>query len=378
MLVSDGRSLEEVAAVRQEAAALIVAASTDAVVGKTLDGRITSWSLAAAALYGYSEAEALGQGIGMLVPDSERGDIDAILARVAEGETVVRARASRLRSDGEELDVALVVSPLHGPRGEVIGALEMAQDNTAAYRLEAQVRGLEKMEAVGQLTTGLAHDLNNLLTAIRGFGAMAQTSEDPDRRTALLASALAACDTATRLVRQVMMFVRQEDVTPRSLDLNAEIVSNVVLLRQLVQANVGIDLALGPGLPRATLDPSHVEQMLLNLAANARDAMPGGGTLTIGTRAADGALGPGKTAVEITVADTGSGMDAATRAHLFEPFYTSKPRGRGTGIGLATVARIVEFYAGRIDVESAVGRGTTFRIVLPCDGPALPEQAAAS
>ena len=249
------------------------------------------------------------------------------------------------------------------------------RDRQAHDALELQLRQAQKMEIVGHLAGGIAHDFNNVLAAIRGYGELLRADFPADGQgRGDLDEMLAAASRAELLVRQLLAFARRQVVAPTVLR-PADIASRFApMLRRVLGEHVELVLALPLGSGDALIDPAQLEQVILNLAVNARDAMPDGGRLEIGV--ADVDLGPTVAAgapsgaapgphVAITVSDTGSGMSDATKAHLFEPFFTTKSEGRGTGLGLATVAGIVHGSGGHITVDSELGRGTTFRVLLP-------------
>jgi CheY-like chemotaxis protein len=230
------------------------------------------------------------------------------------------------------------------------------------------------MESIGNLAGGIAHDFNNLLTVIAGCCdlAAARVSSDPDVAESLEGIRSAAVS-ASALTRQLLTFSRRQIVRPRLLVLNETVNGFAKVLRRLVEESVHIEYRFAPRLPLVRVDSGQVEQVLLNLVANARDAMPGGGTVIIETgnivvqpeqRPPETGLPPGAYVV-LSVTDTGSGMSPEVRAHLFEPFFTTKPRGRGTGLGLATVYGIVKQSGGHIFVSSAPGKGTAFTVYLP-------------
>jgi two-component system, cell cycle sensor histidine kinase and response regulator CckA len=230
-------------------------------------------------------------------------------------------------------------------------------------RLEEQLRLSQKLEAVGRLAGGVAHDFNNALTAILGSTELMilDTPAGGAKRDELEIIQEAATH-AQDLVRQLLAFSSRQLLKPVVLDLNSLVRNVGKMLRRLIGENIKLDTALALDLGTVCADPGQLEQVLVNLAVNARDAMPNGGRLTIETRNAEL---DGVRHIALIVSDTGSGMDAATLAHAFEPFFTTKPRGKGTGLGLATVYGIVRQSAGRIDVESTPGAGATFRILLP-------------
>jgi len=245
-------------------------------------------------------------------------------------------------------------------------------------RLEEQLRQSQKMEAVGRLAGGIAHDFNNLLLVIMGHGELLRRGLDPDdARLRKVQHVMGAAERAARLVRQLLAFSRKQVLEPQVVDLNALVSDTARMLRPLLGEDVRIATRLAPALGRVRVDPAQIDQVLMNLAVNARDAMPRGGTLSLET--SNVGDGPG-CHVALVVRDTGLGMDEATRAHLFEPFFTTKSGSGGTGLGLSMVYGIVRQSGGQITVESEAGIGTSFRIVLPrADGPgAAPEVIAPS
>jgi signal transduction histidine kinase/ActR/RegA family two-component response regulator len=273
-------------------------------------------------------------------------------------------------------DVGTVAGILLASLGAAFGLWRHRQ---AAYmrerlELEEQLRQSQKMEAIGRLAGGVAHDFNNLLTVISGYAEMARRTGDAKRRDQELDGILQAAERAARLTRQLLAFGRKQVLQPRQIDLN-EIVRDIEkLLRRLIGEDVTLVVRLAPGPVRTHADRGQVEQMLVNLALNARDAMPEGGTLEIATAVADlgrsrgelppEGLQPGRY-VRLTVRDSGVGMTPDVQAHVFEPFFTTKPSGQGTGLGLSTVYGIVKQSGGSIGVESQPGAGTCFRVYLP-------------
>ncbi|MDB5308239.1 MAG: Blue-light-activated protein [Gemmataceae bacterium] len=289
------------------------------------------------------------------------------------GEPVLNLEEPGTRPGGRSVILTSKV-PLRDPAGVVVGVLGMYQDITDRKRLEDQLRQTQKMEAVGQLAGGIAHDFNNLLTAINGFAELLledQLLTDSAREFAadIRTAGLRAAD----LTRQLLAFSRRQVLEPRVLDLNAAVAETTHLLRRLIGEDVILTTAPAPDLCRVKVDPVQLQQLLINLAVNARDAMPAGGRLAIETRtvsltaedvldapdAAPGVFG------ELVVSDTGRGMTAEVRDRIFEPFFTTKEVGKGTGLGLATVYGIVTAHGGHIRVESEPGAGTTFRVYLP-------------
>jgi hypothetical protein len=250
----------------------------------------------------------------------------------------------------------------------------LATDLTEKVKLEDQLRQAQKMEAVGRLAGGIAHDFNNLLTAISGNAQLLRSELEPgDARVEEVDEILLAGERATTLTRQLLAFSRRQVLQPRALNLNESIDELRSLLGRLIGEDVLLRTVLDPDLGLVRADPGQLTQVLVNLAVNARDAMPKGGTVTIETRnvtldqtfaAAHEGVQPGPH-VMLSVSDMGAGMDAETQAHLFEPFFTTKEVGKGTGLGLATVYGIVRQSEGSIDIRSEPGKGSTFEICLP-------------
>jgi PAS domain S-box-containing protein len=279
-----------------------------------------------------------------------------------------------LHPDGRERVLHLRRRALRTVAGRVTRIIGTIQDVTELKQLEEQFLQAQKMEAIGRLAGGVAHDFNNLLTVINGLSELAchrMCPDDPNHN--LIAQVLAAGERAAALTRQLLAYSRKQVLQPQVLDVNAQIGELSKMLLRLLGENVGLRLEADAALGLAKVDPGQFEQAVVNLAVNARDAMPGGGQLTIETRNADldeAYVGqhpdakPGRY-VLVGVSDTGHGMDAATRTRIFEPFFTTKGPGRGTGLGLAMVYGFVKQSGGHIEVESTEGHGTTFKVYLP-------------
>ena len=326
---------------------------------------------AATQSYGYSRDEFLGMTIKDIRPPEELPRLAASLASGGDPGTA-RSTWRHLTRDGSHLDVEVVGSPLmfRDRPAELI----LAHDVTARKRLEEQFRHAQKMEAVGRLAGGVAHDFNNLLTAILGHSELLLGDMSPaDPRRDDLTEIVQAAERAAALTRQLLAFSRQQVLEPQLLDLNAIVTQLSKMLHRLLGEDIDLSLALTPDLGRIKADPGQIEQVLVNLAVNSRDAMPDGGKLTIETweqevdqdqAHADQPIPPGRY-VMIGISDNGAGMDEGTRRRLFEPFFTTKEPGKGTGLGLSTVYGIVTQSSGYIWVYSEPGRGTTFKIYLP-------------
>ena len=272
--------------------------------------------------------------------------------------------------------------------GAITHFVAIKKDITERLQLEAQYRQAQKMESVGQLASGIAHDFNNLLTVINGMSdlVLAQVSQDDPVR-ADVQEIHDAGERAAVLTRQLLAFSRQQILAPRVLNVNTVVTGIEDLLRRLLGENIDLVVVLTPDARSVKADPGQIEQVVTNLAVNARDAMPQGGHLTIETQNVtidataahdlSEAVPPGSY-VRLTVSDSGVGMDDATRARIFEPFFTTKGPGKGTGLGLATVYGIVKQSLGFIHVYTEVGQGTSFTIYLPqVNEAAVTDQAAA-
>jgi signal transduction histidine kinase len=270
---------------------------------------------------------------------------------------------------------ALTPTPPAELLGRVEGLIRLHRAEGERRRLEEPFLQAQKLEAVGRLAGGIAHDFNNLLTVINGYAAMLLEDLGAETDSAAHARAiLTAGERAAVLTQQLLAFGRKQIVAPRLLDLSAVVAGAADGLRRLLGADVLLDLDLRPGLGRVRADAAQLQQVLLNLALNAREAMPRGGRLSLATREAAGEGGADGPRVLLTVADTGHGMSDEVRRHLFEPFFTTKDPGQGPGLGLACVYGIIRQAGGHIEVETAPGVGTTFRISLP--RAADPEPAA--
>jgi PAS domain S-box-containing protein len=298
-----------------------------------------------------------------------------------------RGAQTRCDAQGRERHLELRSYPVTDATGAVASAIETIIDVTERRRLEDQLHQAQKMEAIGTLAGGVAHDFNNLLTGIIGYGGMMQLELGADHpQQASLTEILAAADRAAQLTHGLLAFSRKQVINPKPLDLK-DIVRNVEkLLRRVIGEDVDLTTTLSGGALVVMADEGQIEQVLMNLATNGRDAMPKGGRLSITARpcnlAADrpGAYGDVKRGryAQLVVADSGTGMDESAREKAFEPFFTTKEVGRGTGLGLAIVFGIIKQHGGDIGLESEPGRGTTVTILLPLLEPSVEEPQAVS
>ncbi len=365
----------------------------DGVIATDARGAVTRMNPVAEGLTGWPFREASGRALDdvfVIASESTKELVDSPVARVLrEGVVVGLANHTVLKArDGRERPIADSGAPIRDPTGRIRGVVLVFRDvsdersaervrqqaEAQLLRTEEQLRQAQKMEAVGRLAGGVAHDFNNLLTVILSYADMVLKDVEPTARTRSGVEEIQRAATrAADLTRQLLLFSRQKALAPTVLDLSELVTRMEGMLRRLLGED--IDLALGcPGtLAKVRADPGSIEQVVVNLAVNARDAMPGGGKLTIetgnvvlGDAYAKQHLGvkPGPHVV-LAVSDTGTGMDRATQSRIFEPFFTTKGPGKGTGLGLSTVFGIVQQSEGSIWVYSEPGLGTTFKIYFP-------------
>ncbi|HKQ20100.1 MAG TPA: PAS domain S-box protein [Candidatus Eisenbacteria bacterium] len=342
-------------------------------------GRVSFVNPASERLLGWSREELLLRDLHQMThyrkPDgTPLPRTDCALIEAMESGTTVRREDSFIRKDGSVLPAFAISSPLTSASGEIVGAVIVFHDVTERRALEEQLLHSQKMEAVGRLAGGIAHDFNNILSVVSGYGEMVLNDlAEGDERRARVVEILRAADRATALTRQLLAFGRRQVIEPRHLDLNAVVVDVERMLHRLIGEDIQVTTKLGGDLGAITADPGQVEQILINLAVNARDAMPNGGKLILETRnvtldedlvrgTLDVSAGP---YVMLSVSDTGVGMDREIKEHVFEPFFTTKESGLGTGLGLATVYGIVKQSGGHVWVYSEPGWGTTFKLYFP-------------
>ena len=342
--------------------------ANDMVFTLDLEGNFTGINRAGERITGYGRRELLGRNFAQLVLSDEGSGYQL----ASDGEAKV-FECSLVASDGRQVPIE-VASRLIQEHGKPVAVQGIARDVSERRELEEKLRQAQKLEAIGLLAGGVAHDFNNMLTAIGGYSDFALGALDSGRgvRRADIEEIAKASERAGALTSQLLAFSRKQILRLEVVDLNDVVGEMDKLLRRLIGEHIDVVTAFGAGLGRVKADRSQLEQVIVNLAVNARDAMANGGRLVIETANADPEdvaahapeLGAGQH-VLLTVADTGCGMDAATQARIFEPFFTTKGRGQGTGLGLATVYGVVKQSGGHISVESAPGAGTTYRIYLP-------------
>jgi PAS domain S-box-containing protein len=354
--------------------ASIIDSSEDAILSKDLSGAITSWNKGAERIYGYAPEEVIGKHISLLTPGDHPDEIPEILRKVAQGERIEHHESVRVTKNGRRLDVSLSISPLCDAVGEIVGASVIARDITTQKRTEGQLRQSQKMEAIGRLAGGVAHDFNNILGIINACAEFLRDRIDPSAEPSIYVENIKkAIERGRSLTKQMLAFSRTSAVQPRILDLNERLREISKLLRPLLGDDIEILIVPRSASAIVEVDPGQLDQIVVNLAVNARDAMPRGGKLILETGAVkfdetfaeqESAIAPGQY-VMLAVSDTGSGMNEATVSRIFEPFFTTKEVGKGTGLGLATVYGIVKQSAGHILVYSEPGHGTTFKIYFP-------------
>jgi PAS domain S-box-containing protein len=408
------RKEAEVAKVRLAA---IVESSDDAIISKDLNGVITSWNHGAEQLFGYRDSEIIGKPITLLIPPDRHDEEAVILPRIRRGERIEHYETVRRRKDGSLLDISLSVSPIKDAEGRIIGASKIARDITRRKQIEAalheakealaksheelekrvkertvelelanmalrqeteehkklekQLWQAQKMESVGTLAGGVAHDFNNILNIIKGYAGLIRQNPSVDEKISESLNIIEeTVERGAYGVRQLLTLARKTEARLALTNPNDLLSELSKLLKQTFPKTIDVVLELDAKLPSISVDPNQINQALLNLCVNARDAMSGGGKLTLKSLWLEGSKIQDRAAtaeryVGIEVKDTGTGMDAAVRNRIFEPFFTTKRVGEGTGLGLAMVYGIVKSHNAFIDVESERAHGTTFRLFFP-------------
>jgi PAS domain S-box-containing protein len=339
-------------------------------------GRIVLVNHRAEEMFGYTREELVGAEMELLIPESKRGkhiqDRADYFAHPRSRPMGIGMDLSGRRKDGREFPVEVSLSTIETPEGKF--AIAFISDISQRKLLEEQLIHSQKMEAIGRLAGGVAHDFNNMLTVISGYDRMILDDlppQDPLRANA--EEILRAAERAASLTSQLLAFSRRQIMRPTVLNVNSVVGNTEKMLHRLIGEDIHLELKTSAEVGNIRADPVHIEQAIINLAVNARDAMPRGGRLTLETanvnldeNYARSHLGvqPGEF-VMIAVTDTGHGMDANTKSHIFEPFFTTKEMGKGTGLGLATVYGMVKQSGGDIWVYSEIGQGTTFKLYFP-------------
>lgn len=338
-----------------------------------LNGCIKSWNRAAHHAFGWAEWELLDKPLPQFLADPDE-TLRMRREQAERGESDIGLETRCRRKDGSLLDVTIWSAMLRDGAGALKGIVDVVADVTERKRLEEQLHHSQKLEAIGRLAGGVAHDFNNLLMVISGYSQMLLEALPSDERARTdLEQVIKAGERASDLTAQLLAFSRRQPVSPKILDLNSLVNDMQRMLHRVIGEDVRLTTSLDQNLKRIHADPGQIEQVVLNLALNARDAMPKGGTLTIRTANVhlDEAYtkkhlspAPGDYAT-LAISDTGAGMDHEVQSHLFEPFFTTKEKGKGTGLGLSTSYGIIKQSGGEITFTSEVGAGTTFQIYLP-------------
>ncbi len=323
---------------------------------------------------GYSPEEVIGRKPSILKSDETPAETHEELWRTITSGGEWLGEFKNLKKDGDPFWVIASISPIRDHLGNITNYLGVQEDTTALREAQARLVQAQRLEGVGRLVSGVAHDFNNLLTSVLGFAELA-LSKVPVESSVYgdIQEIRKAGESATALTQQLLAFSRKQMSRPQVLDLNHQLSEMEALLRRTISAEIEFSTVFGSDLGRIRADPAQLQQILMNLAVNASDAMPQGGRLVIETANAELGRRYGKTEVAIrpgpyvklTVSDTGRGMDEPTRRHIFEPFFTTKKQGLGTGLGLATVYGIVKQNRGYVWAESEVGSGSIFTVFLP-------------
>ncbi len=323
---------------------------------------------------GYKREEVIGKNPRFLKSEQHGAEFYRAMWNTLTRGDAWSGRFVNRRKDGKLFEEEATIAPIHDESGQLVNYVAVKRDMTRERQLEQQLRESQKMEAVGQLAGGIAHDFNNLLTVIAGYSQMVLDGLEPTHPLRGNIEEIAkAGERATSLTRQLLAFSRRQVLVPQILDLNTVVGNMSKMLRRLIGENIELIVHAGENLGRIKADPGQIEQVIMNLAVNARDAMPAGGELTIETSNVElddtyarlhATVTPGSY-VMVAISDSGMGMDAETQAHAFEPFFTTKQKGKGTGLGLATVYGIVKQSDGYIWLYSEQGRGTTLKIYFP-------------
>jgi len=344
--------------------------TSESIVMTDTEGAIVYVNPAFESVSGWTREEALGQNPRILKSGRQDDAFYRTLWETLARGAVWTGRLVNRRKDGTLYEESATISPVRDAAGQIINYVAVKRDVTAESALQERLHQAQKMESVGRLAAGVAHDFNNLLGVILGYGELVRDglpADDPLRED--VAHVLGAAERAAASTRQLLALGRKQPRRVRSLDLNAVVSESAKILSRLAGETIELEIRLQPALGSVRADVGQIEQVLLNLVLNARDALPEGGRITIETRneelAADRGQIPPGSYVLLTVTDTGPGMDAATRAQIFEPFFTTKETGKGTGLGLAVVHGIVQQSGGEIEVDSEVGVGTAFKVYLP-------------
>jgi PAS domain S-box-containing protein len=336
------------------------------------DGHVTNWNTGAQAIKGYDESDIVGQHFSRFYTEADRARGEphrALQEALRTGKYEIEAQ--RVRKDGSLFWAHVVIDPIYDENGDHVGFAKITRDITDRKTSEAQLAEAQaallqsqKLQAIGELTGGIAHDFNNLMTVISGSVELLQRRPDvsEEKRQQYLRQVADTADRATKLVGQLLAFGRRQALQPEVLDLNVRLDAFGEMMSRTLGSLYTVKLALAPSLGRIEADPVGLETALMNAVLNARDAMAHGGSITITT---ESRTERGGEYVSVSVSDNGDGMSKDVLERVFEPFFTTKPAGKGTGLGLAQIYGFAEQSGGRVEIDTAVGKGTTVRLILP-------------
>jgi PAS domain S-box-containing protein len=351
--------------------AAIVESTDDAVILERPDGTVIHWNTAAERIYGYSREEMIGKSVTILGPPDLSDKMPVMIEAMINGERISNFETVRQRKDGSLIEVSVTISPVKDEHGNVTAIAAIVRDITELKQTREQLQQAQKMEAMGQLTGGVAHDFNNLLAVIMGNAEVLAARLGDDNRPAQ--AVIRAASRGAELIGRLLAFSRTQPLRPQSINIDAVITEMSYMLHRTLGETVEIEIRIAPDLWPALADPSQLQSAILNLAINARDAMPNGGKLII--ESANAPLDESYTAshsevrpgdyVMLAVSDTGTGMSPAVLEHAFEPFFTTKEVGAGSGLGLSMVYGFAKQSDGEVSIHSEEGRGTTVRLYLP-------------
>jgi PAS domain S-box-containing protein len=383
--ITERRVAEEELRRSEERFRLLVQSVTDyAIYSLDTEGRVSSWNPGAERFKGYSADEIMGQHFSRFYSEDDRqAGVPRIALETAQREGRFEAEGWRHRKDGSRFWASVIIDPIRGDDGQFLGFAKVTRDLTEKRATEEQLRQSQKMEAVGQLTGGLAHDFNNLLTGISGSLEMMQVRMAQGRTAEFeryFIAAQGAVKRASALTHRLLAFSRRQTLDPKPTNAYRLIVGLEDLVRRTVGPSIAVDVVGASGLWNTLVDPNQLENAVLNLCINARDAMPDGGRLTIETgnkwldeRAARQQDLPVGQYVSLCVTDTGTGMTQEVIARAFEPFFTTKPLGEGTGLGLSMIYGFARQSGGQVRIYSELGHGTTMCLYLPRHAEDAPE-----
>jgi len=358
----------------------LIQATPMPIISSDLEGKVTAWNPAAERVFGWRADEVLGKP-APIVPEDKADERLDLPAKTRSEVVTVGLETTRINKEGLRFPVSISAAPIVDEHGTV-GVVAVIEDISDRKKTEEQVRQAQKMEVLGQLAGGVAHDFNNLLMVMGGCSELLDKSLPAESGARMYLDQIQrTAEKAATITKQLLAFSRKQVLEIRAMDLHEALVASEFMLPRLLGSDIELTFQHQATHSWILSDPTQVEQVLMNLAVNSRDAMPQGGRLTVSTRNADRVPdGEGDAGIQswvvLEVKDTGTGMDEQTRTRIFEPFFTTKVAGKGTGLGLATVYGIVKQSRGQIHVNSEPGKGTRFEIYFPAAAPRAPKPAS--